>query len=382
MTRLAALALVLSALSFTTRLRADDKQAARDAFKEGVTAFQAAKYDEALGKFEAADRASHSPAITYNIARTLEKLERPQRAIDAYEAYIAEAGESGEFTGAATVAIAQIKGRSSRLRVESTPPGATVTIDGEKQAQSTPLSILVPRGRHDVVLELGDWREQRTYEAPGGGSSGEIFFVRGQAPAATDKPAVAAKAPAPVAPQPPEIDGLMGSAGLSLSAYRFLGSAEESTSAQRTTADSTPGGLVFGLAFDAGYALSARTGLLLRGFGGFGSAESSLAGLGAVGPVITYRAGSRWWLGGGLAVGAGRAEADATTTNQIVSAKSDSQIAFETDFALGPTLELSYTVDQNEDGAWLLSLMPTTLFTTGGEESTLIVAFMLGYRWF
>jgi tetratricopeptide (TPR) repeat protein len=383
MTRLAALGLLVLSLSITGRALGDDKQTAREAFKEGVTAFQAGDYKAALERFERADHAAHSPAITYNIARTLEKLERPQRAVDAYEAYIAEAGEAGEFTAAATVAIAQIKGRSSRLRIESTPPGASVTIDGEKVGQKTPLALLVARGQHEVVIELDDWREQRVFQATGAGSSGEILFVRGQAPPPPPPPPAAPVAKPPEEKPKPEIDGLVGSAGLSLSAYRFVGSAEERSGAENTTADNTPGGLIFGLAFDAGYALSRRSALLLRGFGGLGSSESSLASLGAAGPVFSYRVSDRWWVGGGLAVGAGRADADATTRNTtLVDAKDDSQITFETDFALGPTLELGYVLDQNEDGHWLVSLMPTTLFTTGGEESTLFFAFMLGYRWF
>jgi len=394
MNRLVALGLLVLSLSLAGRAhaqaahaqaahaQADDKQKAREAFKEGVTAFRAGNYQAALEKFEAADEAAHSPAITYNIARTLEKLERPQRAVDAYEAYIAEAGEAGEFTSASTVAIAQIKARSTKLRIDSTPPGATVTIDGVKQSQRTPLTMLVARGSHQVSLELDDWREERTYEAPGGGSSGEILFVRGQAPPAPAPPPATPK-PVPTPPkEKPEIHGLMGSAGLSLSGYRFVGSASERSGNENTTADSTPGGLVFGLAFDAGYALSRRSALLLRGFGGFGSSESSLASLGAAGPVISFRASDRWWVGGGIAVGAGRADADATTRDQLVSARTDSQITFETDLALGPTLELSYVVDQNEDGHWMASLLPTTLFTTSGEESTLFMAFMLGYRWF
>lgn len=244
--------------------------------------------------------------------------------------------------------------------------------------------MLVPRGAHEVVLELGEWREARTYEAPGGGSTGELVFVRSaeraSAPAAPPAPAPAPQ-PAPQ-PKKPEIEGLIGSAGISFSAYRFVGSAEESSGDTKTTADSNPDGLVFGLAFDVGYALSTRTALLLRMFGGLGSSESSLASIGAGALVAALRTSDRWWFGGGMAVGGARADADATRSSGLLNATEDSQLTFETSIAVGPSLELGYVLDQNEDGHWLVSLMPTVLFTTRSEESTLFVPLMIGYRWF
>lgn len=364
------------------RAHADGKQAARDAFQSGVKAFQAGDYGAALGKFQEADSAAHSPAITYNVARTLEKLDRPQEALDAYEAYVAEVGEGGEFTSSAVVAISQIKARATRLSIESTPPGAEVTLDGKKLSSKTPVSLLVARGPHQISLHLDNWNETRSYEAPGGGSSGQLVFVRSEAPATAPAPAPK-PAPLALAPPPavtPHLQGLVISAGLSLSAYRFLGTADERAGTAQTRSDSTAGGLIFGLALDAGYALGPRTALLLRLFGGLGSSEQALATIGAAGPVISYHWQDSWWVGGGLAVGAGRADADATTEKS--NALLDSQITFKTNFALGPTLELAYVLDQNSDGHWLLGTMPTLLVTTSSRESTLIIPLVLGYRWY
>jgi long-subunit fatty acid transport protein len=173
----------------------------------------------------------------------------------------------------------------------------------------------------------------------------------------------------------------VGSAGLSLSLYRFIGRPEEQTSTSTTTADSAPTGLVFGLAFDAGYALSPKFALLLRGFGGLGSSEGTLASLGAVAPALAYRVSRRWWLGAGVALGAGAADSDASRRD-LLGAQSNATIAYQTAFALGPHLELSFVLDQNEGGHWLVSLMPTTLFSVGGGQSTLFLPFMAGYRWF
>jgi hypothetical protein len=173
----------------------------------------------------------------------------------------------------------------------------------------------------------------------------------------------------------------MGSAGLSLSVYRFIGSAEKTDGTSQTTANSAPTGLVFGLAFDFGYALSTKTALLLRGFGGLGSSENTLASLGAIAPSFSWRASRRWWLGGGVAIGAGSADSDASRRD-LLGAQSDASIAFQTAFALGPCLELSFVIDQNEGGHWIASLLPTALFSLGGGQSTLFLPLMAGYRWF
>jgi hypothetical protein len=386
--RLRARAIGLALLLLGAPALGAEKDDARAAFQAGVKAFQDGGFEQALARFQEADRLGHAPAITYNIARTYEKLERPQEALDAYEAYVAEAGEGGEFTGSAVVAITQLKARSTRLSIESTPPGAEVTLDGRALVQKTPVTVLVPRGPHRIALALDAWREERAYEAPGGGSTGQLMFVRSSDPAAAPTaapPPVAAPGPerrARVLPLPvevPKLDGLLGSVGLSLSAYRFIGSADETSGSSQTTSESAAGGLVFGLTIDVGYALGARTALMLRLFGGLGSAEQALATLGMAGPVLTYRISNSWWTGGGIAVGAGRADSDAKTNNS--GAILDSQITFKTNVALGPTLELGYVIDQNQNGHWLVELMPTVLFTLT-RESTIFVPLTLGYRWF
>src|SRR5688572_29717025 len=367
--------LLVVVLSFAATAYAED---ARKAFKEGVTAFQAGDFKTALTKFQQADAAGHAPAITYNIARTLEQLARPDDAVAAYERYLAEAGESGEFTTAAALAIAQIKARNGRLVVSSTPSGATVTLDGTPLAEKTPTTVLVPPGSHRLTLSLDDWHEERSVQTTAGTAS-EIVFVRGKsAPAPPPKKVVIVKT-IPASTKP-ELSGLMGSAGLSISAYTFVGNADREQGNTSTQAQSAPTGLVFGLGFDFGYALGARTALVLRGFGGFGSSESSLASLGAIGPALSFRISDQFWAGGGVAFGAGQAESDATRRD-LVSAQ-DSSLTFETDIAVGPSLELSFSPDENTSGQWLIALMPTTLLSAGGKQSTLFIPLLFGFRFF
>ena len=172
----------------------------------------------------------------------------------------------------------------------------------------------------------------------------------------------------------PTLSGVVGSFGLSLSMYKFVGNAEEGSGQDAKTADSQPSGLVFGLAFDFGHALGPHTQLVFRGSGGFGSKDGSLASVGAGALVVGHRLTQTWWVGGGVAFGTGN-------TTDVVAASGD-EITVATDLALGPTLELGYVIDQNEDGHWLAELLPTALLSTSGSPSTLFVPLVVGYRWF
>jgi hypothetical protein len=368
---------------------ADDAAEAREIFKRGVASFQKGDFATALAEFERADQVRHVPAITYNIARARESLGRAQAAIDAYEAYAAEAGEKGDFASAAAVAIAQIKARSTRLRIDTKPPGATVRIDDVELRDRTPVGVYVFRGVHRIGVELEDWKEQREYDAPGGGSTGELVFVRGAAPPATPPPSPPSPAPpAPAPPSPPpgptkaELDGLMGGAALSLTAYSFFGSAEESSGVEQTTSDTTAKGLVFGLTIDVGYALSKKNAVVARGFAGFGSSESDLASIGAGGVAWSHRLSDRWWVGAGVVLGSSAADSDGTAREPVAGATRDADVSFQTDLAIGPTVELAYALDQNEDGQWIAALLPGLLVSTGAEQSTLFVPLVIGYRWF
>jgi len=363
---------------------------ARTLFSEGVRLLLAGDPAAALQRFIDADRLHHAPNITYNIARARESLGQAQAAIDAYEAYLGEADRDAELASAATVAIAQIKARSTRLLIRSRPAGARVHVDGIALGDPTPVSVYVLRGRHHIALSLDTWKDQRSYDAKGGGDRDEIELARPEAPrppsASVARPKQRATPRKHRKPAPEQerdtlrLSGLMGGAALTLSVYRFVGTAEESNNSGTTTADSAPSGLVFGLNIDAGYALSEKTALLVRGFGGLGSSEDDLASLLAGGPVAAFRLSSSWWFGMGLILGSSVADSDATT-RPIGGLSRDAQVTYRTDFALGPTLELSYAIAETRDGQLLLSIFPSMLVTTQEKQSTLFAPLVLGFRW-
>jgi tetratricopeptide (TPR) repeat protein len=371
--------------------RADEAstERAREQFRRGVALFEKGDFVGALEAFEGSDRERHAPPITYNIARAREALGRAQSALDAYEEYLAEAGEQGEYTSAATLAVAQIKARSSRVRVESEPAGVAVRVDGALLAERTPVTVLLFRGLHRVSVEAQGWNEGRDHVAAGGGASETLRFVRppagaGERAAGTkDSRVVAAGAPSADRPagDAPVLDGMTGGVGVCFTYLAFVNRAEEQTPTETNSADAKAKGLVFGLTLEVGYALGRSTALMLRGFGGLGSAEKEVASLGAAGLVASTRLGPRGWVGGGALLGVGRSSSDATATS-IVGAQRDSTIAYHTDLAVGPMLELGYALGQNEDGQWIVSALPGLLLSTGPSQSTLVVPIAFGHRWF
>jgi hypothetical protein len=356
-------------LLFVTNARADEAQA-RAHLKKGVELFQRNEAAAALAEFEAADRAHHAPAITYNIARAREALGHAHSAIAAYEKYIAEAGEAGEFTSASTLAVAQLKAKCTRLQVQTTPPGALIRVDGVLIDERSPAAVYVLKGKHNIAVELAGWNDQKDVDSSGTGTA-MVELVKPESP----KPSAPAPT-TPVAPQPTattkppvepkhEPSGLMGGLALSLSGYTFVNKDEN--------AEQKPAGIVFGVAIDVGYALGPRTALMIRALGGLGSKEGSLATIGAGGPVASFRVTSDFWLGAGIVMGAGQADSTAETEGEVTA---------ETDTAFGPTGEITYAFADDSTGQWVVSLLPGMLITTTAEQSTVFVPLVLGHRWF
>ncbi|MEO6877964.1 MAG: PEGA domain-containing protein, partial [Gemmatimonadaceae bacterium] len=155
-TRIGAALLIVA--TWTSSAYADDAiESARAHFADGVARFEAGDYEAACALFRRADSEHHAPEIVYNVARSEERLDHPQAAVESYDAYLREAGETGEFATAAALALAQIRGRSPRVHIETAPPGAHVFVDGIEAPGKSPTSTLVTLGHHQVVAEGEGW---------------------------------------------------------------------------------------------------------------------------------------------------------------------------------------------------------------------------------
>lgn len=361
-------ALLLASLS-PRAARADDVDAARRDFAEGVRLYQRGDYEGARRLFKRADTEHHAASIVYNLAHAEERLQRPQAAVDAYEAYIAEAGESGEFSGAAVVAIAQIKARSTRLRIDTKPSGVRLFVDGFPLSDPSPATLLVSGGHHVVVAQGDGWRAEADVEAQGGG---DTLAVSLQPPegAVSSAPPPASSLAAPVVPvaspvvaepsSPGLPDGLVWGAAFALAPYHLLGAAKGTSNDQSTTQ------VVAGAILEIGHAVTDRFEFLGRGFLALGpDGHPTYAFMG--GPGLSLRVGSSLWLGATFL--GGKLETESR------------DVRYGTDLVFGAMAEATVAVLATTRGQWTFGVQPGVLLTDKERDNTaFFFPLTFGYR--
>lgn len=347
--------------------RADDVEAARRDFAEGVRLYQRGDYEGARRLFKRADAEHHAPSIVYNLAVAEERALRPQAAVDTYEAYLSEAGESGEFSGAAAIAIAQIKARSTRLRIDTRPSGVRVFVDGAPLVDASPATLLVAGGHHVVVAQGDGWRAEEDVEAKGVGDTLALSLApaggAATGPSASSPPVPVAspvvdRAPEPATPEVP--DGFVWGAAFALAPYHMVGAAKGMPNEPSTTR------VAAGAILEVGDAVTDRFEFFARGFLALGpEAHPSYAFMG--GPGISLRLGSSLWLGATFL--GGRLE---TMSNGI---------PYGTDLVFGAMAEANVVVLASKWGQWMLGVQPGLLLTDEGRDNTAIFfPVTFGYR--
>lgn len=341
--------------------RADDVEKARELFTRGLDAYQAGDLEGARTFFRDAEAAHHAPAIVYNIGLVEEKLEHPQAAVDAYERYVAEAGDAGELATPATSAIVQIKARSTRLRVQTKPPGARVFLDGAPLADS---SVLVTAAHHVLVAQGDDWRAEQEIEARGGG---ELLNVTLAAPAPSP-PASLARTPvvrAPLsAPTEARPDDLTWGAAFAFVPAYMLG-----VTTKGATNDKAAATIVAGPLVELGYALTERFEVLARALGGLGpDGKPTYAWMG--GPGLSFEAiRRRLWIGATF------------TGGQLETKAGNPKARYGTDIVFGALTEVNVVVLDKPSGQWMAGIQPAFLLTEmHNDNTTFFFPFTFGYR--
>ncbi len=330
----------------------DDIAAARKDFAEGVRLFQEGDFEGARASFRSAEAEHHAAVTLYNIARAEERLGHPQLAVDAYRGYLNEAGEGAELSAAAALAVEQIKGRSARVRVETRPSGARVFLDGAALAEATPVTLLVPIGRHHIVVEGEGWRDETDIDGLAPVRVTTVILA---------KPAVApALPPTPPAPAPPsKPDELIYGLQFALVPYRFFAGGGATTATF---------GLAAGGVFDLGYALTERVEIMAHGMGAIGSEGTPFTSIYSAGGAVSVRVLPSVWLGAGFL--GGRADTNA------------GKVKFGTDWVFSPMAEASLALLTTRSGQWMVSLTPSILVASPGDNTALFVPVSFGFRSF
>jgi len=128
---------------------------ARDAYAEGEKRFKAGDYAGALTEFERADGIKPTPQSARYVGLANDKLGKLPEAVPAYERFLANVPEKMASEGEEVKKrVAAIKATPGKLHVETTPPGATVAIDGKAQTGVTPLDLEAAPGKHTLHFTM------------------------------------------------------------------------------------------------------------------------------------------------------------------------------------------------------------------------------------
>jgi hypothetical protein len=366
-----------------------DVETARQLFAEGVKVFQRGDYEGARRLFRKADAEHHAPPIVYNIGLAEERGGHPQAAVEAYEAYIAEAGDGGEYTQAAVIAIAQVKARSTRLRIETKPPGARLFVDATTLTEPSPTTFLVTPGHHVVVAQGDGWRTEQELDVKGSGDAASIVLASEGIsappppvlPAPTKAPVVE-KDQAPVLPAPPPSqhpEGWVWGAAFTLVPYQLTAATDGQPMNDRKVTQAMAGAVV-----EVGRALTERFEFMARSLLAVGPNGSPTTAW-TVGPALSYRVASPLWIGATFVGGQLATKHDDDRFKQVRAdgtvVKDSTNVRYGTGPVFGAMAEVTLALFANELGQWTVGLQPGLLLTDQPRDNTAyFVPLTFGFR--
>lgn len=133
------------------------RDVSREKFQEGVRAFEAGRYKDALDALLEADRALHMPVFSYNIAITYDAMGDVASALRWYRGYLRElptAEDRADTSKRISALESALEQRGiQQVTVLSRPDGATVSVDGNPVGV-TPWTGELHPGRHRIALTM------------------------------------------------------------------------------------------------------------------------------------------------------------------------------------------------------------------------------------
>jgi len=184
---------------------------AKALFTAGEKKFKANDFAGALADFEASLAAKADPATQRYVALSQDNLQHFQEAVTAYEKFIADNPPKMQTeVEEAKKRVEAIKAMPGKVKIETTPPGASIVIDTAQTPYEkvTPVEIELAPGKHTLLIGAEGY-ENTTKEIEVGFASKQDVnaeLAKKEPPPPPPPPVVAeqpAPAPAP-APPPPE----------------------------------------------------------------------------------------------------------------------------------------------------------------------------------
>jgi tetratricopeptide (TPR) repeat protein len=135
-------------------------------YRQGIAEFEAGHWREAVELFKQADALAPSQWLSFNIAKIFERMRDSRSALAWYRDYVRRCRDEAplpDVLGRIAELEAELAAQGvQQLSVLSTPPGATVLLDGASRGVTPYTGELAP-GAHVLELRLRDhhdtWRE-------------------------------------------------------------------------------------------------------------------------------------------------------------------------------------------------------------------------------
>ena len=180
----------------------------------GEKKFKAGDFAGALADFEAANAAKASPEGDRFVGLSHDNLGHFTEAVTAYEKFLANVPAKMKEQGDETKKrVEAIKAMPGKVHVETTPPGAQITVDlatnpnAQPHATPTPTDLDLPAGHHTVKIAAEGYQTVDKELDVTFASKQDLKVELSKNEPAPPPPVVAeapAPAPTPPAPPPPE----------------------------------------------------------------------------------------------------------------------------------------------------------------------------------
>lgn len=176
----------------------------RQLFASGETKFKASDYAGALADFQAVDASKPTPLTARYIGLCEDKLGHYPEAVVAYERFLGDVPLKLQKEGdEIKKRVDEIRAMPGHLRVNSTPPGAGVTIDGKPPPLSTPVDTDLPPGPHTIHATAEGYDPADQTVTVTFAAKQEVTLQLPEKP--PPPPVVVAPIPVPAPPPPPPL---------------------------------------------------------------------------------------------------------------------------------------------------------------------------------
>jgi hypothetical protein len=187
--------------------KAPDLAAAKRHYSEAEKKYKAGDFTGALADFKAANEIKGTPQAERYIGLCEDSLGHYRAAAEYYEMFLGHVPDKMSAQGdEIRKRLSDIKALPGKVHVESTPPGASVTVDGKPQSGPTPVDVNLSPGSHAVKLAAPGRLPAEKQVEVGFASTQTVSAELEPEPAPPPPPPappIAAGLPPPASPPPP-----------------------------------------------------------------------------------------------------------------------------------------------------------------------------------